>query len=189
MQQRTRNFPCRRNPPSELSEADAADHPSVSNVVHIAKHADTRFCICRGIMTSPVRHRRIFKCCIIISYFPEKSKRSARFFQIFSVYGKNRSAPAVIFDSRNKTRRLRQQEPPHFSGLSGGGDQACSGAPTGHASAQAPQSRQVSASITYLPSPSEIAPAGQASAQAPHWMQASLIAYAITVTSCRFIIM
>ena len=102
MQQRTRNFPCRRNPPSELSEADAADHPSVSNVVHIAKHADTRFCICRGIMTSPVRHRRIFKCCIIISYFPEKSKRSARFFRIFSRYGKNRSTPAAIFDSGAK---------------------------------------------------------------------------------------
>jgi hypothetical protein len=42
--------------------------------------------------------------------------------------------------------------------------------------------------MTYLPSPSEIAPAGHASAQAPHWMHASLIAYAIAVTSCYKIV-
>ena len=64
-------------------------------------------------------------------------------------------------------------------------DYCCSGAPTGHVSAQAPHSRHASASISYLPSPSEIAPTGHASAHAPHWMQASLIPYAITVTSCK----
>jgi hypothetical protein len=38
---------------------------------------------------------------------------------------------------------------------------------------------QVSASISYLPSPSEIAETGHASAQAPQAMQASVILYAI----------
>ena len=42
------------------------------------------------------------------------------------------------------------------------------GAPTGQASAQAPHERQASASISYLPSPSEIAPTGHSAAQAPH---------------------
>jgi hypothetical protein len=56
---------------------------------------------------------------------------------------------------------------------------SASGAPTGHSAAQEPQSMHLSASITYLPSPSEIASTGQASAQAPHMMQASEILYAI----------
>ena len=49
------------------------------------------------------------------------------------------------------------------------------GAETGHTSAQAPQSMQVSASISYFPSPSEIAVTGHPSAQAPQLMQASEI--------------
>lgn len=53
------------------------------------------------------------------------------------------------------------------------------GADTGQVSAQAPQSMQVAASITYLPSPSEIAFTGQPSAQAPQLMQSSEILYAI----------
>lgn len=52
---------------------------------------------------------------------------------------------------------------------------SCSGAPTGQVSAQAPHSMQVSGSITYLPSPSEIAPTGHAPAQAPQAMHSSLI--------------
>ena len=44
---------------------------------------------------------------------------------------------------------------------------SAAGAPTGHTSAQAPQSMHFSASITNLPSPSEIASTGQPSAQAP----------------------
>ena len=49
------------------------------------------------------------------------------------------------------------------------------GAPTGQVPAQAPQSMQVSGSITYLPSPSEIAPTGQSLAQAPQAIHSSLI--------------
>jgi hypothetical protein len=53
------------------------------------------------------------------------------------------------------------------------------GAPTGQASAHAPQSMQTSGSITYLPSPSLIAFTGQPSAQAPQEMHSSEILYAI----------
>ena len=49
------------------------------------------------------------------------------------------------------------------------------GAETGQVPAQAPQEMQVSASMTYLPSPSEIAETGHSSAHAPHAMQSSLI--------------
>jgi hypothetical protein len=59
------------------------------------------------------------------------------------------------------------------------------GAPTGQASAQAPQDTQVSASISYLPSPSVMQPIGQASTQAPHATQSSLILYAILISSCN----
>ena len=45
------------------------------------------------------------------------------------------------------------------------------GAPTGQVSAQAPHSMQVSALISYLPSPSVMASTGQPAAQAPHAMQ------------------
>ena len=64
---------------------------------------------------------------------------------------------------------------------------ACCGAPTGQTSAQAPQSIHVSASITYLPSPSEIAPTGHSPAQAPQLMHSSEILYAIINTSERLI--
>jgi hypothetical protein len=57
-----------------------------------------------------------------------------------------------------------------------------SGAPTGQASAQAPQPMQVSASITYLPSPSVIASTGQPAAQAPQATHASVILYAMIDT-------
>jgi hypothetical protein len=53
------------------------------------------------------------------------------------------------------------------------------GASTGQASAQAPHSMQASASITYLPSPSEIASTGHSAAHAPQEMQSSLMMYAI----------
>jgi hypothetical protein len=49
--------------------------------------------------------------------------------------------------------------------------------------AQAPQEMQVSASITYLSSPSEIAFTGQSAAHAPQEMHSSLITYAIAKSS------
>ena len=58
-------------------------------------------------------------------------------------------------------------------------DYSALGAPTGHTPAQAPHSTQASASITYFPSPSEIAPTGHSPAQAPQLMQSSEIIYAI----------
>ena len=56
-------------------------------------------------------------------------------------------------------------------------DYSALGASTGQFSAQEPQSMHLSASISYLPSPSVIAPTGQFSAQAPQEMQSSLILY------------
>ena len=53
------------------------------------------------------------------------------------------------------------------------------GAPTGQTPAHAPHSMQVSASISNLPSPSEIALTGHSAAQAPQEMQSSEILYAI----------
>jgi hypothetical protein len=77
----------------------------------------------------------------------------------------------------------RDKKPPHLAGDSilvlCPKNYASTGASTGHESAQAPQSMQVSASITYLPSPSEIAPVGHSAAQAPQAMQSSEILYAI----------
>ena len=58
-------------------------------------------------------------------------------------------------------------------------DHSALGAPTGHTPAQAPHSMQVSASMTYLPSPSEIAPTGHSAAQAPQAMHSSEILYAM----------
>ena len=55
----------------------------------------------------------------------------------------------------------------------------CEGAATGQTSAQAPQSVQVLASITNLPSPSEIALTGHSASQTPHEIHSSLIIYAI----------
>lgn len=55
------------------------------------------------------------------------------------------------------------------------------GAPTGQTPAQAPHSIQVSASITYLPSPSEIALTGHSASQAPQLMHSSLITYAMEI--------
>ena len=63
---------------------------------------------------------------------------------------------------------------------------SAAGAPTGHTSAQAPQSMHFSASITNLPSPSEIASTGQPSAQAPQEMHSSEILYAIILSSLYF---
>jgi len=59
-----------------------------------------------------------------------------------------------------------------------GGHQPCCGAPTGQVSAHAPHSVQVSASITYFPSPSEIALTGHSASHAPQEMQSSFITYA-----------
>jgi hypothetical protein len=55
------------------------------------------------------------------------------------------------------------------------------GAPTGQVPAQAPHSMHLSGSITYLPSPSEIASTGHSDWQAPHMMHSSEITYAIVV--------
>ena len=63
---------------------------------------------------------------------------------------------------------------------------SAAGAPTGHTSAQAPQSMHFSASITNLPSPSEIASTGQPSAQAAQEMHSSEILYAIILSSLYF---
>ena len=52
-------------------------------------------------------------------------------------------------------------------------------APVGHSASQVPHSRQASASITYFPSPSEIASAGQTAAQEPQATHSSEITYAI----------
>ena len=49
------------------------------------------------------------------------------------------------------------------------------GAETGQTSAQAPQSMQVAASITYLSSPAVIALTGHSLSQAPQLMHSSLI--------------
>jgi hypothetical protein len=59
------------------------------------------------------------------------------------------------------------------------------GAPTGQASAQAPQLMHSSALITYLPSPSEMQETGQPSAQAPQLMHSSEILYAIGMSSVK----
>jgi len=51
--------------------------------------------------------------------------------------------------------------------------------PVGQVSAQAPQSMQVSGSISYWFAPSEIEPVGHSAAQAPQLMHSLLIVYAI----------
>ena len=53
----------------------------------------------------------------------------------------------------------------------------------GQSAAQAPHSMQADGSISYLPSPSEIAPTGQVSLQAPQETHASPITYAMGNTS------
>lgn len=53
------------------------------------------------------------------------------------------------------------------------------GAPTGQTPSQAPHSMHVSASITYVGSPAEIASTGHSAAQAPQAMHSSPILYAI----------
>ena len=73
---------------------------------------------------------------------------------------------------------LRQKNPA-IGGISGQSDYSSAGAPTGQTPAQAPQEMQVSASITYLPSPSLIAETGHSSAQAPQATHSSLITYAM----------
>lgn len=57
-------------------------------------------------------------------------------------------------------------------------------ASTGQVAAQAPHSKHAVSSISYLPSPSAIAPTGHASAQLPQERHASVILYAIVVSSC-----
>ena len=56
-------------------------------------------------------------------------------------------------------------------------------APTGHAPAQVPQSTQVSALISYFPSPAAIAPTGHSPSQVPQLTQESEITYAMSVSS------
>ena len=64
---------------------------------------------------------------------------------------------------------------------------ASAGAPTGQTPAQAPQEMQVSASITYLPSPSLMAETGHSSAQEPQATHSSLITYAMISTSMFYL--
>ena len=64
-------------------------------------------------------------------------------------------------------------------------DQPSEIAPVGHAPAQEPQEMQVSASITYCPSPWEIAPTGHCPSQVPQLTQESLITYAIVLSSFK----
>ena len=56
-------------------------------------------------------------------------------------------------------------------------------APVGQEASQVPQSRHASASITYFPSPSEIASAGHSPAHVPHATHSSVITYAIIISS------
>jgi hypothetical protein len=56
-------------------------------------------------------------------------------------------------------------------------------APVGHTPAQVPQLMQVSASISYFPSPWEIAFTGHSPAQLPQLTQVSLITYAMIIAS------
>lgn len=56
------------------------------------------------------------------------------------------------------------------------------GAPTGQTDAHAPHSIQQSASITKIPSPSEIQLTGHSASHAPQLIQSSLIRYAIAKT-------
>jgi hypothetical protein len=56
---------------------------------------------------------------------------------------------------------------------------SATGAPTGQTLAQFPQSMQLSASITNMPSPSLIQLTGHSAAQAPQLMHESTILYAI----------
>ena len=55
----------------------------------------------------------------------------------------------------------------------------------GQTAAQAPHSMQAEASITYLPSPSEMAETGHSAEQAPQLMQSSVILYAMVVSPPR----
>lgn len=56
----------------------------------------------------------------------------------------------------------------------------------GHSASQEPQSRQASASITYLPSPSLIASAGHIGTHEPHATHSSEITYAIIESSLLY---
>ena len=60
------------------------------------------------------------------------------------------------------------------------------GAATGQTEAQAPQSMQISASITWMLSPSVIASTGHAAIHAPQLTHSSLIKYAIAI-SCQML--
>ena len=55
----------------------------------------------------------------------------------------------------------------------------CAGAPTGQTSEQAPQSMHFSGSMSYLPSPSEIACTGHSGSHAPQLMHSSEMLYAM----------
>ena len=76
---------------------------------------------------------------------------------------------------------LKRKRPlPYGKGLFSKYHYFSAGAPTGQTPAQAPQLMQVPSSITYLPSPAEIAETGHSASQAPQLMHSSEITYAIT---------
>ena len=56
-------------------------------------------------------------------------------------------------------------------------------APVGHSASHVPQTKQVSASITYFPSPSLIASAGHTGAHDPQATHSSEITYAMIISS------
>ena len=58
-------------------------------------------------------------------------------------------------------------------------------APVGQAPAQVPHSMQVSAAISYFPSPAEIAPTGHSPSQVPQLTHESEITYAILSSSFK----
>ena len=62
------------------------------------------------------------------------------------------------------------------------------GASTGQTDAQAPQSMQASASITYLVSPAVIALTGHSGSQAPQLIHESSIKYAICNSSLEYLL-
>jgi len=82
-------------------------------------------------------------------------------------------SPSVASDNKKGEPRLSLPKTFAYAGL---------GASVGQTSAQAPQSVQISALITYLSSPSLIASTGHSSTHAAQFTHSSLIKYAMSKT-------
>lgn len=109
-------------------------------------------------------------CCSAFTVFKQAARRCYEIFLFFTV--------SHWFINKKTTAGPDMAACRLFSDVHGG-HQPCCGAPTGQVSAHAPHSVQVSASITYFPSPSEIALTGHSASHAPQEMQSSFITYAI----------